>query len=193
MAEAPSPAAAYVPRLPIRRTPHFFENDAAPREWSVCSWERTIADSDAGSTPADSSRSAMSRAPRPASIRMRVSPDSMTVVLPELPDPRTLNRTVSDLTRRPCHGEPAGGTLGRERWRRDARPGGDDDRAGRAPRGPGRAGHGGIAAPAPDGPRGGRGVPRGGGRVPRAPPQGAGRAAEAARAGGARGSDGLRE
>src|SRR5687768_1395270 len=114
MAEAPSPAAAYVPRLPIRRTPHFFENDAAPREWSVCSWERTIADSDAGSTPADSSRSAMSRAPRPASMRMRVSPDSMTVVLPELPDPRTLNRTVGDLTRPPCHGETVRGTLARE-------------------------------------------------------------------------------
>src|SRR5688572_6162531 len=94
MANAPSPAAAYVPRLPMRRTPHFFENDAAPREWSVCSWERTMPAKEAGSIPADSRRSAMSRAARPASMRMRVSPDSMTVVLPELPDPRTRNRTA---------------------------------------------------------------------------------------------------
>src|SRR5688572_10609429 len=52
-----------------------------------------MAESEAGSTPADCRRSAISRAPRPASMSSRVAPDSITVVLPELPDPRTRKRT----------------------------------------------------------------------------------------------------
>src|SRR5688572_16313039 len=95
----------------MSRTPHFLENDAAPREWSVCSWERTMAASDAGSTPADSSRSAMSRAPRPASIRIRVSPDSTTVVLPELPEPRTRKRTARMLSEEGDTARPSRGRL----------------------------------------------------------------------------------
>src|SRR5438552_10918098 len=47
---------------------------------------------EAGSTPADSSRSASSRAPRPASMRIRTPSPSTRVALPELPEPRTRKR-----------------------------------------------------------------------------------------------------
>ena len=47
-------------------------------------------------------------------MRMRVSPDSMTVVLPELPDPRTLNRKARMLPDGRATASPPGGyTLSR--------------------------------------------------------------------------------
>src|SRR5688572_8279138 len=74
---------------------------------------------EAGSTPADSRRSAISRAPRPASMRMRVSPDSTTVVLPELPDPRTRNLTARMLSDERATARPVRGRLEKKprgRW-----------------------------------------------------------------------------
>ena len=52
------PAARKVPRVSASGTPHFAEKAAAPRAWSPCSCETKTASSEAGSTPADCSRSA---------------------------------------------------------------------------------------------------------------------------------------
>src|SRR5207245_10921026 len=82
------------PELPHRRRLHLLEKDAAPRAWSWCSCERNTGATEAGSTPADSSRSASSRGPSPASTRMRTPSDSTSVELPELPDPRRRNLIV---------------------------------------------------------------------------------------------------
>src|SRR5438093_5280569 len=97
MSSAPSPAAAYVPRLPQIRAPHFLEKAAAPRAWSWCSWDRKITAIEAGSTPAASSRSDSSRQPRPASTSTRTPADSTRVALPELPDPRTRSRMAEGI------------------------------------------------------------------------------------------------
>jgi hypothetical protein len=64
-----------------------------------------MAESEAGSMPADVSRSASSRGPRPASIRIRVSPHSTSVAFPELPDPMTRKRRAAPFSyTRSCEG-----------------------------------------------------------------------------------------
>ena len=108
------------PRVPRERhAPLRARSAAAPRAWSPCSCETKTASSEAGSTPADCSRSASCRGPSPASSSTRAPPPSTSVALPSLPDPRTpeaqahtdelaLARPPAAEVAEDARGEPAG-------------------------------------------------------------------------------------
>src|SRR5579871_4585528 len=65
-----------------------------PATWSWCSWVMRMASSWVGSSPAMAMRLRSSRQERPASTRMRVREEEMTVLLPLDPEASTVIRII---------------------------------------------------------------------------------------------------
>src|SRR5690349_11616947 len=72
--------------------PSLRASTARPVTWSWCSWVMRMALRDAGSSPAAFMRLRSSRQERPASTRMVVLGEAMTVELPLEPEARTVIR-----------------------------------------------------------------------------------------------------